>query len=192
MSKGATVAIESALYDEDKLNVARPPEFVGDVVIIPPTTDKKGEYKRVIWGAETSISKEMINVNSPFGLMIEVATLVSGYAIYLKTGTGKPDALQKYLDKIEGSANAKKKFKEIFGDQKAFEGFRNFVLNGQIPSESGGYGISYPLNEVRWLIPGWRLLVDSLGGGKGKKVPCETDTTITGKEGEIPPGDVVF
>ncbi|MCK5471845.1 hypothetical protein KAI54_01505 [Candidatus Gracilibacteria bacterium] len=192
MDKGAIIAIESALYNEDKLNIARSSEFVGDVVIIPSTTDKKGKYKRVVWGTETSISKEIINVNSPFGLMLEVASLVNGYVIYLKTGTGKPDVLEKYLDKIKSSVNAKKKFKEIFENEKAFEGFRNFVLNGQILNESGGYGISIPLNEVRLLIPGWKLLTEYLGGKGGGGAPCETDTKITGEEGEIPPGDVVF
>ncbi|MCF7846262.1 MAG: hypothetical protein K9L85_03405 [Candidatus Peribacteraceae bacterium] len=160
---GALEAIRSALYDEDKINAARPPLFIGDAVFVPPTFDKKErQSKVVVWENQSSITKEMINVHSPLSMFVQVASLAVGFVSYIRTGIGRADALGEYLEMAEGSAEAKEEFAKIFRDPKAFEAFRNFVIKGQVPTK-GGNKISLPINEISVLIPGWQLMTDILG-----------------------------
>ena len=158
-------AVESALYDEDKINAAREPLYIGDAIFIPPTVDKKGEAKITIWENQAEFGKEMLNVHSPLSLTIEVASLLTGYVGYIRTGVGRADALEKYLEDTDGSPEAKQKLAKIFQNQADFDAFRNFIVKGQVP-ETGGNKISIPINEVQILIPGWKLLADLFAGGK--------------------------
>ncbi len=177
-------AIEQALYDEDKLDVARQPEFIGDAVVVPPTSDRSGE-KMVIWESKSSISKEMLNVHSPLSLLIEATSLFSGYVVYLKTGIGQPDELvEKYLEKVEAAPDVEKKFREIFGSTEGFENFRDFIMNGRVP-EIGGNKISIPLNEISLLIPGCKLLKDLFGGGEAARSATGGGSTGGGAGGTI-------
>ncbi len=184
-------AIEMVLYDEDKINAARSPLFIGDAVFIPPTfsKDKAHQPKMAIWENQSAPRKELINVHSPLSLTLEVASLFTGYLTYIRTGTGRADALGKYsnvrdewLGKANASPEAKAKFEAIFKDQKSFDNFRNFVLKGQMP-EKGANKVSLPLNEVQILIPGWKTIADFFG-------PCETEIGVKPDgETDLPPVD---
>lgn len=200
----AKKAIESALYDEDKINAARGPLFIGDSVFIPPTVDKKGELKLPIHESQTEITSEMINPHSYLSLAIQVGSLVSGYMTYIKTGTGRDDALGEYSDRLddyleeaEGSDEVKEEFKAIFEKQKSYDKFRNFVVKGQVPGE-GGNVISLPLNEIQVLIPGWKMISEFCGSSstnvkvkvdvKKPDPPCVVDQGIVAKgESSVPP-----
>lgn len=185
-------AIESALYDEDKINAARSPQFAGDAVVVPPTFDKEHQPKIAIWENQSTLRKELINVHSPLSLTIEAASLLTGYLTYIRTGTGHADALGEYskvrdewLGKANASPEAKEKFEAIFKDQESFDNFRNFVLKGQMP-ETGANKISLPLNEVQILIPGWKMMVEFFGC----KEECVTDIGVDPiGEGDKPPID---
>ncbi|MFA6458344.1 MAG: hypothetical protein WCV72_03070 [Patescibacteria group bacterium] len=169
----AKTAIERALYDEDKINAARPPQFAGDAVVVPPTFGSDHKSKLAIWENQASFGKEVINVHSPLSLTIEAASLLTGYLTYIRTGTGRADALGEYskvraewLEGKKASPEAKAKFEAIFKNQQSFDNFRNFVLKGQMP-ETGANKVSLPLNEIQVLIPGWKMIADFFGGEEG-------------------------
>ncbi|MFH0776845.1 MAG: hypothetical protein V1936_04515, partial [Patescibacteria group bacterium] len=135
--KTVSEAIESALYDEDKLNIARNMRFIGDAIVVPPTVDSKGKQKLVLHEAQSGLLKELLNVHSPASLLLEVASIAQGWIMYVRTGTGRADALGEYLSKAKGSPEAKAFFEKIFHDQATFDAFRDFVLKGQVPGTGG-------------------------------------------------------
>lgn len=189
------VAIESALYDEDKINAVKPPYYAGDVIINSPTVTRDDKLKLPIWENQAEVGSELLNVHTIPSLTIQAVSLVSGYLIYLKTGIGRgPDLanhsarLETYLKEVDASEEAKNEFRAIFRDQTSFDKFRNFILKGQLPS-TGGNVFNVSVREIQVAIPSWKLLKKLCGRegceGAGKNVFVD-DTH------KPPPGNVVL
>jgi len=142
---------------DEKLNVQSPPEFVGNMVVFTPTVDTNNQEKLVLHDAlSSSAMKEFINVQSPLGHMIQLATMLSGYVVYIKTGVGTPDdLLEKYLQSINASDDEKKEFEKLFKNPEDFEELKTFLQKGKL---KGGRVVSVPVNEIKLLIPSWKVL----------------------------------
>jgi hypothetical protein len=160
--------VEKALYERQNLNITRPPEFAGDVMVIPPYVGDQLTMHRM--GSE--LGKELLNTQSPLGHMLQIALAASGYLLYLKTGTGIPNDLPEiYRKKIEELARNGGDPKTILDDVE-YKDFERFIRTGEVGC--GKQVISIPVNEVRLLIPGWNLLeLWGAGAGAGGK-PCPT------------------
>ncbi|MFA5351935.1 MAG: hypothetical protein WC304_01495 [Candidatus Gracilibacteria bacterium] len=163
--------IEEVLYKKEYLNTKHPPIAVGDVmVILPQKADKLNMYQ-----LEPELAKELANVNSPLGHMVQLALAVSSFLLptplYLKTGTGIPsDLVEKYRKMIEANGGD---VKSIFGKDgvPAFEEFARFIRTGEVGC--GNNVISIPVNEVRLLLPGLNML-SKFVGSSGPSESCPT------------------
>lgn len=171
--------LDESLYAEDKLDIRHPPEFVGDFVVIPPVKDGQVGLHRV----SDDLIKEFLNVSSPAAHLMQIATAISGYMVYMKTGTGIPDNLPaQYRQKIDEIVKNGGDPKSIMGST-TFEEFERFIRTGNL--DCGQSVVSVPLNEVRLTIPGWRMMekwVGSAGNGE-----CVGNA---GTSGGTNPGDV--
>lgn len=163
--------IDKALYGKEYLNTKHPPIAVGDVmVILPQNADKFNPYQ-----LEPEILKELANVNSPLGHMVQIALAISSFLLptplYLKTGTGIPnDLVEKYREIIKKNGGDPK---SLFGEGgvASFEEFARFIRTGEV--NCGNNVISIPVNEVRLLLPGLNMLSKFVGNA-GASENCPT------------------
>jgi hypothetical protein len=128
-----------------------------------------------------NVIKELINVSSPAGHIMQIAAAISGYMVYMKTGIGIPSNLPaEYRQKIEEITKNGGDPKSIMGST-TFEEFERFIRTGSL--DCGESVVSIPLNEVRLTIPGWRLMEQWIGAG-GESCPT------MGAGGNSTPGEV--
>lgn len=176
--------LEDVLYSNDKLDIAVPPRFVLDrIAIVPRRPRESGKEQVNMHRLSSDALRDMINTTPLLLKVAQIAALITGGAVWFRTG-GIPKDLK------ERFANTKE-LAELFDSTEQYEEFKRFIKTGTV--DTGCMIVSMPVDEWEVLLPGWKVIANLIEGSHVTPAPeCPPSATnIIPDTPPVTPVDVI-